>query len=204
MSTVCHPDMDVRYAYARIHDFFDHYGLDGASEDIESILRSTMNNKVWKMNEPYLLVYFMEKLEALSSAAYTIHHQHGIISDAILEEPENKQPDLSQHHHFVDTLRHSNAWNNFPRNLTAKQYHNPYKAITKYCGHQTELEWKTLFKEITEYALSRDSITASSPPYNMLTIRLRLLQLIEACHLLNLRINNKKEKTGDTIKAEDT
>ena len=53
----------------------------------------------------------------------------------------------------------------------------------------TVQEWKIFIKDCTEYALLKGTIADVQPAYDMLRIRLRLLQLIEACHLLNVRTN---------------
>lgn len=55
-----------------------------------------------------------------------------------------------------------------------------------------EPEWKKVLKELTEFALSNTSIDEISPSYNILSVRLRLLQMIEACHLLHVRSNIEK------------
>jgi len=51
-------------------------------------------------------------------------------------------------------------------------------------------EWKLFIKDCTEYALLKGPIADVRPAYDILRIRLRLLQLIEACHLLNIRTNH--------------
>jgi hypothetical protein len=56
-------------------------------------------------------------------------------------------------------------------------------------------EWKTFIKACTEYALLKGTVADVQPAYNILLVRLRLLQLIETCHLLNTRTNAKIENT---------
>lgn len=191
MAPIPYADKDIHYAYNCIHDFFDTYGLSGSLEDLESILQATLDHKVWKKDAPYLLLFFMEKLESLCTAAFLINDNYATVKEAILQPPGNGEPDLTLQYQFTDRYYNTNLWNNFPRSLTSRQYHDPYRAIKKFCRYMPAHEWKKILKEITEYGLSRDTITESLPPYNILTIRLRLVQLIEACHLLDLRINPK-------------
>jgi hypothetical protein len=95
--------------------------------------------------------------------------------------------------HFASNNRQCNAWNCFPRSLTIQQYYNPYKAIKKLAKYMAVQEWKIFIKDCTEYALLKGTIADVQPAYDILLIRLRLLQLIEACHLLYIRIDVKIE-----------
>lgn len=81
----------------------------------------------------------------------------------------------------------------FPRSLNAKQYKDPYKAIKKFAKYKSDEEWKTTIDDCVELALSNYSIVELHPPYNMLHVRLRLLQLIEACYLLDIRTTKTKK-----------
>jgi hypothetical protein len=56
-------------------------------------------------------------------------------------------------------------------------------------------EWQIFIKDCTEYALLKATIADVQPAYNILLVRLRLLQLIEACHLLDVRTNAKIKNT---------
>jgi len=111
-----------------------------------------------------------------------------------LDQPKNAQPDMAITQNYVGRQIQQTSWNYFPRSLTATQYHNPYKAIKKFCLYKTQQEWSQVLKELTEYALGNDTINDNYPPYNILTIRLRLLQLIEACHLLEVRTKAQATK----------
>jgi len=50
-----------------------------------------------------------------------------------------------------------------------------------------EPQWQKTLQALSIYALCNDSVLDTFPPYNILTLRLRLLQLIEACHLIHVR-----------------
>ena len=45
MPSLSFEDKDLQYAYAIIHEFFDNYGLSGAVEDIERILKTAISKK---------------------------------------------------------------------------------------------------------------------------------------------------------------
>ncbi|MEI9954904.1 MAG: hypothetical protein WDM90_00990 [Ferruginibacter sp.] len=93
----------------------------------------------------------------------------------------------------------------FPRSLTIKQYFDPYKAIKKFVSYLTETEWKKALKLLIEYALTRDTISDEYQSHQLIIIRLRMLQLIEAYHLIYtrtiLQAKSPKNKTS-TIKKK--
>jgi hypothetical protein len=193
MTTEPFEDKDVRYAYGSIHEFFDNYSLKEALKETEGIIKAATSDKAWKKDYPYHLIYFMEKLEELSRAALTIHYNYSSRDECIIKATsESGQPDLSKQQQFVIRNRFSNVWNSIPRHLSAAQYYNPYKAIKKFATCMAEHEWKKTFREFTEYALSNSAIDDAYPPYNILNILKHMLQLIEACHLLEVRSNIKK------------
>ena len=183
----------MQYAYAIIHEFFDNYGLSGAVEDIERILKTAISKKAWKKDAPFDALYYMQKLEQLCSTAFVIDGSYSPRAAAIVEAPEDGDPDISKQQNFAGRWSTS-GWEVFPRSLTAKQYHHPYKAIKKFVQYMPEPEWKTVLQELTEYALSNGSIIEVSYPYNILTLRLRLLQLIEACYLLEVRTYVRRDE----------
>ncbi|WP_301926487.1 hypothetical protein [Ferruginibacter sp.] len=156
---------------------------------MESIFKAALRGKAWKKADPYSLLYFMEKLEALRGAAFIIHFTYSKRAEAIVKEPQHGNTGMLQKQHFIGCQSPCTEWHYFPRSLTAGQYYNPYKAIEKFVACMTEPEWKNAISTITEYALRNDSINNEDYPCNVLTLRRRLLQLIEGCHLPDIRTN---------------
>jgi len=168
MPEVLFEDSATHYAYNGIHNFFDAFGLEFALKYADSILQAATRPKVWEKEVPANLLFYIKKLEALIKEVFTIHYSYGRRKEAIIAEPENGMPDISVTKNFMDTYYFSSAWNNFPRNLTARQYHNPYRAIKKFYTYMAEQEWNKFLKEIAEYALSKDKIDETYPCYNIL------------------------------------
>lgn len=79
-----------------------------------------------------------------------------------IEVPEDGNPDISVTRHLLDRHYHSSAWNNFRRSLTAAQYHNPNKAVAKFCNYMPYQEWKKFTKKLLEHALSNNTIEDGS------------------------------------------
>lgn len=190
-------DKDTAYAYRVIHDFFDASGFTRAVVFMECILHTASARYSWKKGDPYNVVYFLQKLTQLAKAAYVIDAPYAIRMDAITTPPEkNGPPDLSITENYFTGHIHGDAWSSLPRNLTAKQYHDPYKAISKFCKYTTSDEWDRIFSELAEYALSRYTPEEMLYPYNLLTVRKRLLQLLEACHLVRVRTHTSRQESG--------
>ena len=197
-------DKNTYYAYGSINDFFGNFGLSGGRSEIESILKAAVDDSIYKKENPAYLLSYMKMLEDLCSAAFVIHHSDITRAGIILEAPENNEPNMSVEKYFLEKYYSDTVWDNFPRSLTAKQYHNPYKALKKFCTYMAEPEWKKILKELTEYALSDDTIDEIFPVYNILTVRKHLLQLIEACHLIIVRSNLKEVKQKGKQKKQKT
>ena len=152
---------------------------------LETILKAATANKIWKREDPAQLLVYMQLLEELVTAAFEIEENCSRREDAIIAGDREAGPLVDAH--YVSQYSTSTSWNCFPRSLKLKQYHNPYKAIKKFAKHSTLLQWKKFLNDCTEYALLKATITDSLPPGAVLSGRLHLLRLIEACHLLDVR-----------------
>lgn len=191
MVTQIFEDKDVLYAYRSIHDFFDNYHFSAAVKETNRIIKAAASEKAWLTRRPYRPVYFMEIMQPLLVAAFMLEKNFSRRACCILVSDDGT-PNLAQAQHFVGRHRYSNAWNCMPRHLNAAQYHDPYLAIRKFTAYETEAAWKQACKDLAEYALSNSSIADEYPLSEMLAIRLHLLRLLEACHLLQVRSNNPK------------
>jgi len=193
-------DYELEYAYGRIHRFFDAFGLPGAIEYTESIIEAAASQRVWNHAAPCSLLFFMQNMEELLSAAYILYHCQEEKPGILITPQDSDVPDVTDIAAFTDQYCSVNPWENFPRTLTAKQFHDPSRAIYKCCKSMSKGQWRKFLKDLMEYALDRDTINLVIPGYNMFTMRRRVLRLIEACHLVHVRINRKKEvpalKTG--------
>jgi len=178
----------VQAAYIGIYQFFDRNELHHAIKYMESALQAAAGNRHWKKEAPIYLLHFIELLTGLCSAAIQLHYDHAVRNDAIVAlPPDSNEPDTSQAIHFVNRRFANTVWQNFPRHLNSKQYHDPYRVLKQFANTYSETEWKTRLDELREYAFSDHSIIDVWEAGKLLRIRKRLLQLIEACHLLDIR-----------------
>ena len=192
MTTHLFEETDINCAYGAVHRFFDIFCVQHAIQYIESALLAACNKKIWQKEVPAQLLFFIECLEALSKAMFAINYECLGRKGAIIEAPAEGVPDIAATANYVDTYHHSNVWNNFPRYFNAAQYHDPFKAIKKFCKHKAPPEWKKFFQDLIEYAFSKSSIDDGEyGAYEILKTRLRLLQMVEAAHLIEVRTYQK-------------
>ena len=198
MHTIYSEDADVQFACHCLNSFFDAFGLEHAVQFIETAFIAATTAGIWKEEDPAGLLYFMERLDVLCTAVFAIHFNQAVMEDAIIIAPEDGVLDITVQQHYTPLPFHASPWSSFCRSLTASQYHNPYKAIKKFCKYMNPAQWKKLCREITESALSRyqDDLFIS---YDILTTRLHLLRMIEACHLIHIRTSHKNKPQEQTL-----
>ena len=178
---------EIAATYVRVHLFFDAFSLNLSLVFAESALMAAASQGFWKYEAPGSLLYFMKNLQRLVSAAFILHLESCEEDEVIEARPEKGVPNILDTATYVGTGSRSHPWSHFPRNLTCGQFHNPYKALQRFCNYFPENKWKCVLEELTEFALNKGSITEAFPDYNLLVIRKRLLSLLEACHLIHVR-----------------
>ena len=199
-------DKDIQHAYATIHDFFDAFDLNYARQTVATMLNAATGERVWKKAPPYSLVYYIDTLSSMCEAAFTIiveSAKRTIAIVSVISPVKNGHPDMLLRKYFVSGSKFSTVWNSFPRSLRTKEYINPYKALVKFTRYRTENDWKWILKGCTEYALSKSSLDDAYPEFDILAIRMHLLKLIEACHLLEVRCNMMEDNDGKNIENQN-
>lgn len=195
-------DHEIEFAYGAIHKFFYTFGMNNAVIFADKAIEAATLNKVWNHSVPCSLLYFIELFEELLNAAYTLHYCRKKKLEALIESEKNGEPNVCDVASYTSPHNESFAWDNFPRALNARQFHDPYRAIHKCCKGMSEKKWKYFLKELKEYALDHDSILEVLPPFNMFFMRRQMLRLIEACHLIEVRINRAKEPKVESKKVK--
>lgn len=181
-------DTAVRVAYCSIHSFFDCYTLHDATQLLEAAIATACSNRCWTKEAPCNLLFYMRHLEDLCTAVFIIHDEGGSRRAAVLPVPDTGLPDIGQEQHFVNRRLQGTSWECFPRHLTSKQYHDPFKVFKKFVQAMPESQWRKALQAILEFALSSSSLDGAYTFYEIFKIRKRLLQLIEACHLIEVRL----------------
>lgn len=208
------PDSDP---YKIIEEFFSANDLDHYRKYISSMLKAAYSDNYWKKSDPGSLLFFQEHMEKLIRAARQLVNSDGkpdlIYKQAILEEPDmSTGMDPST---YFGWHKDSSMWEFFPRNLTKKEFINPYLAIKRFFKFKDLKTWMKDFKELITYTLSPYG-NESAIDFDYLGINRHLQKLVEACHLIEVRTNKKeqlriqkanspeKQKEEDVIDCEQT
>ncbi|GAA3932492.1 hypothetical protein GO495_16480 [Chitinophaga oryziterrae] len=81
------------------------------------------------------------------------------------------------------------AWDNFSRSLTYKEFSSPYLVFGKLFSFLSLGEWRELLRELFSMGLSRSSFFDETLDFDMLGIKKHLEKLIESAHLIDVRDN---------------
>ena len=191
-----HGDKDAITANAAIRDFFDCYTLPDAIQVLERIISASCRSKAWKGKSPFHVLFFTEHLQHLFAAAAVLQQRYAQNKKGILPLP--RELHHIQPQHYCNHAAKGNNWHWFPRHLGRKKYCNPYMVLQQFTKLYPVHKSSRLAATLAEYALSNYAIDEEYNSLWVLQARCRLLQLIEACHLILVRTQdtaiNKKPK----------
>ncbi|MCK9404103.1 MAG: hypothetical protein M0Q26_11960 [Chitinophagaceae bacterium] len=187
---------DKEGCYEAIYEFFESFSLPPARKYLLSALMAAESKNIWKHGGPVDLLYFFERLESLVKSVIAIS-KRGYRDDAVIVMSSPwYTPDITQLHLFCGTYDNYMAWDYVPRALSIKEYHNPYKALEKFAGYCNKKEWREILQYIKSYALGSNSLADLSIDIELLHISQLLQKMLEACHLIYVRIKVKHTPTA--------
>jgi len=177
-------------AISAIRQYFDIWSLPQALQQTSIIFKKAAGKKAWRPANPYYAVHCCRHLQRLSKAAFVLgDHNHEAFVNAILVKPADNMPDLSQPlQQFTGKGRQDDAFSNFPRQLSAIEYGCPTDALRSYCSYRSKKNWKQFYRLLAECSLSTLSLQEYEKAGKLFGIRSQVFKLIEACHLLHVRL----------------
>ena len=181
----------INWYHESIHDFFDSFPLSHARIYLLSACKAAESNHVWNKKPPVDLLFFFESLERLLSAVFAVVKSGKLSSNAVIRKPADT-PDLNLHDLYCASTDGSSAWDCFPRSLSGKEYANPYQVLQKFSERSTKKEWYRILRDILLYALGSTSLSESGINLEMVAISELLLKLLDACHLIDVRVYYQK------------
>jgi len=144
-------------------------------------------------NAPGNWLFYTQQLEALCNAAFIICNTKGSKKIASIPLPEKDGlPQTDQYDNYIRPHTKTAPWHCFPRHLNGEEYHSPYIAIKKFVTTMPKVQWYKILYDVLEYAFSNGSVSETCPVYQLLLVRKRLLALIEAFHLIEVRCLTEK------------
>ena len=181
--------------YQTIHSFFDCYGLVHARSMLRQIIKTADSGKILKGDMPCDILYFTEKITKLTEAVFTIINTIDHRPEIILNKDINSNSWLLTVYddycgwHIGDT-----PWDFFPRHLSKKEFLDPYRALEKFTRYRNLHQWKEVIKDLQYHALSDIPIDEFNDDKGILRTYIHLNKLIEATHLIEVRIQPDQSK----------
>jgi len=180
----------MNYCYQIISDFFNAYSLSHATALLFGSLQAANKGKIWKGRTSADLLYFFKKLEELLLASFDLVNDSSRREGAMIENNAEGWF-LTDYKNYCGWHVDSTPWDFFPRNLTQKEFLDPWKALKKITRYGSVDEWKEYLYEILYHAMARYSINEEE--INLLEVRLLLHKLLEASHLIEIRAIHEDE-----------
>ena len=172
--------------YKAIHEFFESFTLPFALDYLLSALKAAEGPTIWNKRAPSDLLYFFENLEVLVKAIYNIVKEGNKIKKVILPKSPNAC-DLTQYHLYCGCYDQHEAWDYFPRSLSAKEYREPYKALQRFTTWASKKEWQEYLHYLLSYALGSSRISELDNNLELIQISEHLQKMLEASHLIYVR-----------------
>lgn len=191
----------IANCYNTISNFFDAFDLHRVTGHIKNSLLAAGSNTIWKGKYPADLIHFFQRFEILLNAVIEIAGCECIRQNAVIKRDDKELlPDLADIKLFCSPYREHEIWNCLPRHLSANEFFNPYKALEKIAPHIEDTG--ELLNTILQYALSNESFADGSEELDTLQLNIMLQKLLEAAHLLYVRIAITSNAAMENDKAE--
>jgi hypothetical protein len=181
--------------YQTIHSFFDSYGLVHARSILNELIKKADSEKSWNRSASCDVLFFSEKINELIEAVYFIVNNYDNRTEAIIEQ-DTKQDTwlLTNYNNYCGNHRNSTPWDFFPRHLSKKEFLDPYKALEKFTSFRNIEQWKQTIKDLAYHALSTTPLDEFDEDNSILRTYIHLNKLIEATHLIEIRIRPATSK----------
>ena len=178
-----------------IDSYFDSYDYTFAIARLSSCLKACSQKKIWSERKnkcPSDLILFIEKTEGLIKCVFNILREKKFDTDAIIASYSDKLilDYCYANVHYPDEY---SCWMYFPRHLSLKEFLNPYKAFQKIAMFGSKEEWIGILNGILHRALSPFGWEEYGESSDMLRIYLLLHKLLEASHLVHIRLKKAIE-----------
>jgi hypothetical protein len=195
--------------YEVIKEFFSAASLEHYQQYISSMLKAAYSEEYWTKSSPANLLHFQERMIELIRATYLFvkngdgikKKKKALMDDSVFENGLSTVAYYGWHHNKT-------MWEFFPRNLNREEFLNPYKVYERFFEYKEIQIWVKEFKELISYALESFG-NETGIDFDYLEIHRQLQKLVEASHLIEVRVNMPKRSLApkpppaDEMKKED-
>jgi hypothetical protein len=180
-------------AIIRIQQFFESWSLPLALKEVDIIFKKAAGTKAWRPADPYRAVEFCRQLQQLTKAAFILStggNEELALLMIVKPGSDARQPEEPQH--YLGQGQTDTAFNNFPRLLSRQEYRYPVRALAACCSYRSKKRWKQFYQQLAACALSSNSLAGYETPGKLFTLHRLVGKLVEACHLLQVRLGHTK------------
>jgi hypothetical protein len=104
--------------------------------------------------------------------------------------------------HYTGSGHPGTAFSDFPRQLALDEYQYPALALSRYCRSRSKKQWKLFYRHLAQCALSSISILDYEKPGKLFSLRPQVFKLVEACHLVYVRLEKTPACLQDNVVEE--
>ena len=181
---------DVTSNLISIHSFFSIYTNYQAVKLLRSVfIVSSEPGQILNNKNPSELLFFSYLLDNL------IEEVFGIVSNPVRMKASRIRKDknlwwLDQYHTYCGDDHLRTAWNYFPRHLSKKEFLQPMIVLKKFTKYNSLQDWKEMLNRLFCDAVSESDSKVFCGENNLLKISHLLYQLMDATHLIHIRVLN--------------
>jgi hypothetical protein len=183
--------METQSKHPYIQSFFSCYALPEVRKEIKGLMEAATSDKVWKRKIPGNLLWLSDKLQELVSTVFTIDKWQEEERAIITPNWEDYQWPACEPALYCGWQKGYTTWHFMPRHLSKREFTNPYKALAKFKACYSEAEWKAIIYQLLNHALTPTSYEEFDHNHGMLQVEQLLYKLVEACHLIEVRTNER-------------
>lgn len=144
---------------------------------IRRLLQYTISNEIYADKPPCDVMLYMRMIFSTIKSAYALKDKQR--SEIVVDEDDMLNPK-----YFQSSLMCCDAWTDFPRFLSKKEYCNPYLVFRKFFKYQSLESWLAIWRNIIDGALCPHE---SRYFINEILVYTHLVKLVEAAHLIDVR-----------------
>ena len=162
--------------YQVIASFFAEAHMHHFRRLIKKLVCHASGAGVYKGDPPGDILLYSKIIRSLIKAAHALRHtKHSAVTI--------KKEDLFNKKYYCSHYVSADAWKEFPRCLSEKEYSDPYRVFQQFFSYQSLSNWLQCWDQVVNNALNSDTTSIT----DTLTVCIHLIKLVEAAHLVDVR-----------------
>ncbi len=175
--TQCWLNKVISDPYQVLANVFFSSGVQHLRSFVKEIMESAIDKNIYKTKSPADALLYKRYIASLIKVA-------NILKEKKSSEIKINNGDLLDNRYFACGRLLTDDWSDFPRFLSKKEFCNPYIVFRKFFKSYALNSWLTALTDIIDGALCPEE---SHLFLNEITIYTKLVKLIEAAHLIDVR-----------------